>query len=37
MTLEDAAEWWPDYRPSGFLYPLSMENDWEWDVGPDLF
>jgi phosphatidylserine/phosphatidylglycerophosphate/cardiolipin synthase-like enzyme len=37
MTLEEAAEWWPDYRPSGFLYPLSMENDWEWDVGPDLF
>jgi len=37
MTLDEANEWWPDYRPSGFLYPLEMENDWEWDVGPDLF
>jgi phosphatidylserine/phosphatidylglycerophosphate/cardiolipin synthase-like enzyme len=37
MTLEEATEWWPDYRPSGFLFPLQMDNDWEWDVGPDLF
>ena len=37
MTLDEADEWWPDYRPSGFLYPLEIANDWEWDVGPDLF
>ena len=37
MTLDEADEWWPDYRPSGFLYPLEIANDWKWDVGPDLF
>jgi phosphatidylserine/phosphatidylglycerophosphate/cardiolipin synthase-like enzyme len=37
IDADEAYEWWPEFRPSGFVYPLQMDNDWEWDVGPDLF
>jgi phosphatidylserine/phosphatidylglycerophosphate/cardiolipin synthase-like enzyme len=37
MTGEEAVEGWPDFQPSGFIYPLEIRNDWEWDIGPDIF
>jgi phosphatidylserine/phosphatidylglycerophosphate/cardiolipin synthase-like enzyme len=37
LSADEADEYWPEYRPSGFLYPLEFTDDWELDVGPDLF
>jgi len=37
LDADEANEYWPDYRPSGFLYPLQIANDWQWDIGPDLY
>lgn len=37
MDWEDAEELWTTYAPSGFVYPLAVSDDYEWDVGPDAF
>ncbi len=37
LSADEAEEYWIEYRPSGFLYPLEFPSDWDLDVGPDLF
>jgi phosphatidylserine/phosphatidylglycerophosphate/cardiolipin synthase-like enzyme len=37
LSAEEADEYWAEYRPSGFLYPLEFGADWDLDVGPDFF
>jgi phosphatidylserine/phosphatidylglycerophosphate/cardiolipin synthase-like enzyme len=37
LEADEAEARWRVYRPSGFVYPLEIDADYEWDVGPDLF
>jgi len=37
LDAEEAESQWLSYQPSGFVYPLEISGDYEWDVGPDLF
>lgn len=37
LDAEEADALWSQTRPSGFVYPLEIGSDYEWDVGPDAF
>ena len=37
LDADEAEARWASYQPSGFVYPLEISGDYEWDVGPDLF
>ncbi len=37
LDADEAEAEWRSYQPSGFVYPLEISGDYEWDVGPDLF
>lgn len=37
LDADEATDEWAARRPSGFVYPLSFDPDYTWDVGPDLF
>lgn len=37
LDADEAEATWPGYRPSGFVYPLEIDDDYDWDVGPDAF
>lgn len=37
LDLDEAAAQWESYRPSGFVYPLQIDEDYQFDVGPDAF
>ena len=37
LDLDEASDTWDYYSPSGFVYPLDIEYDWWFDVGPDAF
>ena len=37
LDADEAEAQWRSYQPSGFVYPLEISGDYEWDVGPDLF
>ncbi len=37
LDADEAEARWLSYQPSGFVYPLEISGDYEWDVGPDLF
>lgn len=37
LSAAEAEASWPRYRPSGFVYPLQIESDYVFDVGPDAF
>ncbi len=37
LDADEAESTWASYHPSGFVYPLQISADYEWDVGPDLF
>ncbi len=34
---DEAEVEWERSRPSGFVYPLEISDQYEWDVGPDAF
>ncbi len=37
LDAAEAESLWPGRRPSGFVDPLEMSGDYDWDVGPDAF
>jgi hypothetical protein len=37
LSASEAEASWPRYRPSGFVYPLQIDADYVFDVGPDVF
>jgi phosphatidylserine/phosphatidylglycerophosphate/cardiolipin synthase-like enzyme len=37
LDLDEAEDTWDVYRPSGFVLPLEIEDDYWFDVGPDAF
>ncbi len=37
LAFDDLVDLEDVYRPDGFLYPLTIDPDYWWDVGPDLF
>ncbi len=37
LDADEAEELWTTYRPSGFVVPLEISGDYQWDVGPDAF
>lgn len=37
LDADEARARWAGYQPSGFVYPLAIDPDYDWDVGPDLF
>ena len=37
LDAEEAESEWDQSRPSGFVYPLTISEGYEWDVGPDAF
>jgi len=37
LSLDEASDEWQRSAPSGFLYPLEIEDDYWFDVGPDAF
>ncbi len=37
LEANEAEILWPGRRPSGFVYPLDIPGDYDWDVGPDAF
>lgn len=37
LDADEAEQAWSASRPSGFVYPLQIQEGYEWDVGPDAF
>lgn len=37
LDADEAEAQWRSTAPSGFVYPLQIDDDYEWDVGPDAF
>ena len=37
LDIDEAQDQWSVYQPSGFVYPLEISGDYQFDVGPDAF
>ncbi len=37
LSFEELEDLEYTYRPDGFLYPLTTDPDYWWDIGPDMF
>jgi len=37
LDADEAERQWNSYRPSGFVYPLEISSQYQFDVGPDAF